>query len=100
MRASQARTLLDTIAGNLGYVGVLPHLYQSIGSDQWDGFVNVARVATRRLVTGHWPRHGGCRLAERLLSEHHAAGRVRRVVGVDLGRGDVGVAHPFLDRSD
>ena len=46
MRASQARTLLDTIAGDLGYVGVPPHLHQSIGSEQWDDFVNVARAAT------------------------------------------------------
>jgi hypothetical protein len=51
MRASQARTLLDTIAGDLDYVGVPPHLQQSIGSEQWDDFVNVARVATRHLIT-------------------------------------------------
>jgi hypothetical protein len=50
MRASQARTLLDTIAGDLGYVGVPPHLHQSIGAEQWDDFVNVARVATRHIT--------------------------------------------------
>lgn len=53
MRASQARTLLDTIAADLRYVGVPAHLHQGLGSDQWDEFVNVARIATRHLVTGH-----------------------------------------------
>lgn len=51
MRASQARTLLDTIAADLGYVGVPLHLHQSVGAEQWDDFVKVARVATRHLIT-------------------------------------------------
>ena len=53
MRASQARTLLDTIEADLRYVGVAPHLHQGLGSDQWDDFVNVAQVATRHLIRGH-----------------------------------------------
>lgn len=52
MRASQARTLLDTIAADLSYVGVPPHLHQGIGAEQWDDFVNVARVAMRHLIVG------------------------------------------------
>jgi hypothetical protein len=53
MRASQARTLLDTIAMDLRYVGVPPHLHEGVGSDQWDDFVNVARVAVGHLIAGH-----------------------------------------------
>ena len=52
MRASQARTLLDTIEPDLRYVGVAPHLHQGLGYDQWDDFVNVLRVAARHVV-GH-----------------------------------------------
>ena len=37
----------------LRYVGVPAHLHQGLGSDQWDEFVNVARVAARHLVAGH-----------------------------------------------
>jgi hypothetical protein len=51
MQASQARTLLDTIESDLRYVGVPAHLYQGLGSDQWDQFVNVARVAARHVIT-------------------------------------------------
>jgi hypothetical protein len=54
MQASQARTLLDTIEADLRYVGVPAHLYQGLGSDQWDDFVNVARVAARHLITRQW----------------------------------------------
>ena len=51
-------------------------------------------------------RHGGRlvlsrrrAVAERTLGERGAAGRVGRVVSVDLGRTRVGVAHPLLDRA-
>jgi DNA-binding transcriptional ArsR family regulator len=51
IRASQARTLLDTIEADLRYVGVPAHLYRGVGSDQWDDFVNVARLAARHVIT-------------------------------------------------
>lgn len=52
MRASQARTLLDALEADLRYVGVPAHLHRGLGSDQWDDFINVARVAGRHLVEG------------------------------------------------
>lgn len=53
MRASQARSMLDTIEADLRYVGVPSQLHQGLGSDQWDDFANVARVAARHLTENH-----------------------------------------------
>jgi hypothetical protein len=52
MRASQARTVLDTIAADLRYVGVPPQLLQGLGSAQWEDLVKVARAAARHLIQG------------------------------------------------
>jgi hypothetical protein len=45
MRASHARTLMDEIAGDLGYVGVPPGLHGAHGADFWEQFVSTTRTA-------------------------------------------------------
>lgn len=50
MRGSQARTLLDAQADDLRHIGVPAHLHHGGMSEQWAGFVDVARFAARTLT--------------------------------------------------
>jgi hypothetical protein len=43
--ASQARTLIDDIAGDLSYVGIPAGLHSAHGADYWDQFVSITRTA-------------------------------------------------------
>jgi len=45
MRASHARTLMDEIAGDLGYVGVPPGLHAAHGTDSFEQLTSIARTA-------------------------------------------------------
>jgi hypothetical protein len=47
LRASQARTLLDTVEPDLRYAGVSPAVYATFGIDFWDEFVEIVRAAVR-----------------------------------------------------
>jgi len=46
--ASRARTLLDEIAGLLGYLRIVPELHGVPGADDWDRLTSVARTAIRQ----------------------------------------------------
>jgi hypothetical protein len=47
LRASQARTLVDTIAADLRYAGVPAAAYAAVGVDFWDEFAEIVRVTIR-----------------------------------------------------
>jgi hypothetical protein len=49
LRASQARTLVDDIAPDLGYVGVPPGLHDIYGADYWDQFIMIAQTVIRNV---------------------------------------------------
>jgi hypothetical protein len=50
MRGSQPRTLLDAHADDLRHIGVPAHMHHGHISEQWAGFVDVARFAARTLI--------------------------------------------------
>lgn len=50
MRGSQARTLLDAHADDLRHIGIPAHMHDPNVSEQWAGFVDVARIAVRALI--------------------------------------------------
>jgi hypothetical protein len=47
LRASQARTLLDTIAADLNYAGIPVAVYAALGVDFWDEFAEIVRATIR-----------------------------------------------------
>jgi hypothetical protein len=48
LRASQARTLVDELATDLGYAGVPVGPYMALGVDFWDEFTEIVRALMRR----------------------------------------------------
>jgi hypothetical protein len=47
LRASQARTLVDTIAADLRYAGIPVAVYGALGVDFWDEFIEIVRATIR-----------------------------------------------------
>jgi hypothetical protein len=47
LRASQARTLVDTIAADLNYAGISVAAYAALGTDFWDEFAEIVRATIR-----------------------------------------------------
>jgi hypothetical protein len=47
LRASQARTLVDTIAADLRYAGIPVAAYAALGVDFWDEFAEIVRATIR-----------------------------------------------------
>ena len=49
LRASQARTLVDELATDLGYAGVPVGPYMALGLDFWEEFTEIVRALVRQM---------------------------------------------------